>query len=174
MDEPAPTTDAERELAARRRELEREFDDKQRDLKAQHKRQADKLQQDRVEWEAHRREHQKQLSDREEKVRRLEDNHKRDLAALKEAQRQLDAARAELGEARVKRAEVAQAQAGESESKDRLKATRTLLAGLSFVAIAGSAASLLGAVLGDRPTAYVAGGLTLLLALGIEVRRRRL
>ncbi len=165
---------AEGELAARRRDLEREFDDKQRDLKAQHKRQADKLQADRLDWEASRKAQLKDLADRTERVKRQEDNHAKDLAALKEAQRRLEATRAELEDHRTKRADVAEAKAGESASKEQLRASRSLLVAACLVGIAGGAASLLAAVLWDRPTAYVAAGLTLLLALAIEAKRRRL
>lgn len=173
MDEPAPT-DAERELAARRRDLEREFDDKQRDLKAQHKRQADKLQADRVDWEASRKAQLKDLADRTERVKRQEDNHAKDLAALKAAQAELERTKDRLRETEGAKVEAKAASAGESAARQQLAAARSLLAFASFVGVAGGAASLVAAVLWDRPTAYVAASVTLALALACEARRRRL
>ncbi|HEX2066862.1 MAG TPA: hypothetical protein VHI93_08630, partial [Candidatus Thermoplasmatota archaeon] len=61
---------ARRELAARRRELEREFGLKRAELKAQHQRRLDLLRQEQVDWQEHRRRQAKELADRTEKVRR--------------------------------------------------------------------------------------------------------
>lgn len=166
--------EAERELAARRRELEREFDDKARELKSQHKRQADKLAQDRVEWEAHRREQQRELADRAEKVRRLEDNHKRDVDALKAARAELEAAKAELAQQRVLRAEVKAAAAVKEAAGDRMRAAHGLLALASFVAIAGLGATTLLLALGETRVALGVAAAGLIAAVAIEVRRRRM
>lgn len=163
-----------RELASRRRDLEREFDDKARELKAQHKRQADKLAQDRVEWEAHRREQQRELADRAEKVRRSEDNHKRDLDALKAARAELEAAKGELAEQRILRAEVKQAAAVKEAASDGLRAAHGLLATAAFVAVGGLGATALLLALGEQAVALGVAVAGLLGAVGVELRRRRM
>ncbi|MEK6975366.1 MAG: hypothetical protein AABY18_03380 [Candidatus Thermoplasmatota archaeon] len=172
MDEPAPSDDAGRELAARRRDLEHEFQDKFRDLKAQHKRQQESLQQDRVDWEEHRRGQQRELADRAEKVRRSEDNHKRDLDALRAARAELDATKAELAEQRVTRGEVKSALTVKSESDERLRAARGLLAASSFLAIAGFAGCALLLALGEARVALGVIVVGLLAAIAVEWRRR--
>lgn len=164
--------DADRELAARRRELELEFEAKNRDLKAQHKRAMDKLQQDRVDWEAHRREQQRELADRTEKVRRSEDNHRRDAEALRGARAELDSTKAELAEHRVVRSEVKSAQQDKSVAGERLRATRGLLAAASFLAVAGFAACALLLSLGEERVALGVVVVGLALALLVEWRRR--
>lgn len=75
-DGPIPS-EGDPELAARRRDLESEFDAKQRDLKAQHKRQMDRLQQDRLDWEDYKRRQTKELADKAERLNRVEDNARR-------------------------------------------------------------------------------------------------
>lgn len=97
--ESGPTNSAaERELASRRKDLEREFDDKLRDLKAQHKRQADKLAQDRADWEDHKRRQAKELADKAEKVHRAEGNAAK-VEAMKAAERkELEALRLRVKE----------------------------------------------------------------------------
>lgn len=167
MDEPAS-------LEQRRKELEREFDDKLRDLKAQAKRQADKLQADRVDWEASRKAQLKDLADRTERVKRQEDNHKRDLAALRAAEAELQKARDRLKETEGAKVVAKEASAGEAVAKGEARRARGLLAVATAVAVVGGAASLLGAILGDKPVAYGAGGLTLVLGLVCELQRRRL
>ncbi|MES2155803.1 MAG: hypothetical protein V4510_11765 [bacterium] len=91
---------AHRELAARRRDLEREFDLKMRDLKAQHSRRMDRMEQEKAEWEADRRAQAKELADRKETVRRRTENaeqrvetsaaEKQELAALRADVRRLE------------------------------------------------------------------------------------
>ena len=175
MEDPAaqPATDAERELAARRRDLEHEFQDKVRDLKAQVKRQQESLQQDRLDWEATKRTQAKEVADRAERVKRQEENHKRDAAALKSAQAELERTKERLRETQAAKVEAKEASAGEDAAKAQLRSARSLLAGTSFVALAGGAASLVAALSWDRPAAFVAAGLTLLLAAACEVARRR-
>lgn len=161
-------------LAARRRELEREFEDKARDLKAQHKRLADKLAEDRADWEAHRRDQQRELADRAEKVRRAEDNHRRDAESLKAARAELEATRAELSEQRVLRAEVKQAAATREASTGDARAARGLLAAASLVALVGLGGTLLLLALGERTVAQWLAGAAFLAALALEMRRRAL
>ena len=172
MDETA-TSGAERELAARRKELEREFDDKQRELKAQHKRQADKLQADRLDWEASRKAQLKDLADRTERVKRQEENHKRDVAALKATQAELGKTRERLQENEGAKVEAKQAVAEQASAQRDLARARSRLAFAAWVAVGGGAASLLGAVLWDRAVAYVAAGLTLGLGLVCAMQARK-
>lgn len=110
--EAPPPSDADRELAARRKEMEREFDDKLRDLKAQHKRQADKLQQDRADWEEYKRRQAKELADKGEKVRKAEENARRaeglkaserkEMEDLRQRNKDLEAAALKLTATRTK------------------------------------------------------------------------
>ncbi|MEA3166705.1 MAG: hypothetical protein QOJ26_1577 [Thermoplasmata archaeon] len=65
--------DFKRELAARRKDLERDFADRNRELKAQHQRRMDALRQEQADWEEVRRTRTKELADREEKLRRGEE-----------------------------------------------------------------------------------------------------
>ena len=88
----------EREFLARRRDLEREFDGKLRDLKAQHKRLVDRLEQDRAEWETRRKQQQKDLADREERLRRREDNKERAVEAKADERKERDALRLRIRE----------------------------------------------------------------------------
>ena len=91
------------ELALRRRDLEAEFDGKQRDLKAQHKRQMDRLQQDRAEWEDYKRRQQKELADKAARLKAAEDNgrkadalsaeERKEMAALRERVKDLEQAK---------------------------------------------------------------------------------
>ncbi|MFA5944376.1 MAG: hypothetical protein WC876_07925 [Candidatus Thermoplasmatota archaeon] len=81
MADPDPTTveaDFQRELTARRKDLAREFDDKQRELRAQHQRRMDALRQEQSDWEETRRSRTKELADREEKLRRGEERLHKD------------------------------------------------------------------------------------------------
>jgi len=141
--------DAERELRARRRELEMEFDAKQRDLKAQHKRQMDRLEADRREWESYKREQAKALADKVEKARRQESNKQEAKAAVVEAKGDLEELRATVADLR-------QARLGDAtalrKSEERLAAARKRLAGangrlavLAVLALAGGAAWLVWA-----------------------------
>lgn len=173
MDETAgPTNAADGELVARRRELEAEFDAKVRDLKAQSKRQTDKLAQDRLDWEQSRKAQLKDVADRTERLRRAEDNHKRDAEALRATRRDLEATRERAQEAGEAKVEAKQARASQADLTSRLDSTRNLAAWLSIVAVVGFLAALAAALSqGDSITAGL-GGLLLLLALFLEWRRR--
>ena len=153
--------DAERELRARRRDLEREFDDKLRDLKAQHKRQMDRLQQDRAEWESYRREQAKELADRREAVRRRLDNRvkaeehqaeeRHDLAELRQTVAELREARLEDTNAIRKleeRVEKARVRFGAAQRRRRWLALVAVLGGIAVIASAIRA--------GDRGTVGLA------------------
>lgn len=174
VDESAAPSDADRELAARRRDLEQEFDDKLRDLKAQERRRAQGLEQDRIDWEAGRKEKDRQLADRAEKMRRQEENHKRDLEALKAARRELEAAQTLRKEHDAMKAQAKAAQATGTGLAAQLTSTKALAGWFAFVGIVGSAA-ILYAIVVDAPR--VAGGLVaamLAVTLGMNAWRMRL
>lgn len=128
-DKSAAEADFQRELAARRKDLEREFQDKQRDLKAQHQRRMDALERDRADWEAHRRDQQKQLADQAEKLRRNTQNTETKVKVTADNLRELDELRAQVkelerGERQAKRTqadlEAAVAAAERRRASDRL------------------------------------------------------
>ncbi len=174
MDKPAPISDAQRELAARRKDLERDFDDKARDLKAQHKRTLDRLQQDRLDWEEHRRTQQRELADRAEKVRRQEENHKRDLEALGKARRELEQARAEARDAGEAKVEAKTAKAKESDLAARFEKARDLLAWFALLSGLGFLAILAASVAGTPTVAAWLAAVGFALAVLLDIGRRRL
>lgn len=109
-----PSSDSDRELAMRRADLEREFDGKMRELKAQEKRRLDRLKEEQAEFEEHRRAKTKEMADREERLKNQErkameatlrvqtvrsevDSRKQRLAEVDEAERQAAAAVADAG-----------------------------------------------------------------------------
>jgi ABC-type multidrug transport system fused ATPase/permease subunit len=134
-----PQGDPDRELAARRKQLERDFDDKLRDLKAQHKRQADKLQQDRADWEEHKRRQAKELADKAEKVRKAEENARRaeglkaserkEMADLRQRNKDLEAAALKLTATRTKLEERV------STARGSLAPARSLLTWFGILAV---------------------------------------
>jgi hypothetical protein len=172
---------AQRELAARRRELEREFNLKRADLKAQHQRRLDLLRQEQADWQEHRRLQAKELADRTEKVRRNAGNAQQ-RAELGAAERQ------ELAELReqVKRLERAQREAkrtqtrleeGASAADRRLRSARAraswaaavlVLGALAWIALGWREARGLGVL-----AAALAGSVTLSLSAGRGLPRRR-
>lgn len=165
-------TDAERELAARRAEVEAEFDSKVRDLKAQVKRQADALARDREEWEARRRDQQRDLADRAEKVRRQEENHRRDVEALAVARRELEKVRSEAAEREAARIDAKAKEARLAAKVEGLKVSTGLTAGFAALALVGFAVCLLSAWLWKPSTTAILAGTFLVLAAVLEARRR--
>ena len=133
--------DFQRELTARRKDLAREFDDKQRELKAQHQRRMDALRQEQSEWEDTRRSRTKELADREEKLRRGEERlHKdthRTVTARDEAaalRNQLQGIEQSKGEVALRQADLERRTAA-AEANLRFTQRRVfLLATLAFVA----------------------------------------
>jgi hypothetical protein len=150
MPDDAPLSDAERELLSRRKDLEREFDEKTRDLKAQHKRQADKLQQDRLEWESYKKGQAKALADQAERLHRKVDNTVRAEATKAATQEEVAALKArvqELEEERLKAKVARETLEKRNEAlAQRARSASSVLAGLSFVAVVGAASWLLLAV----------------------------
>lgn len=174
MDESAPTSDAQRELAARRKDLERDFDDKARDLKAQHKRTLDRLQQDRLDWETHRRTQQRELADRAEKVRRQEENHKRDLEALSQARRELEQARARARDAGEAKVEAKTAKAKETDLTQRVEKARDLLTWFAVLSGLGFLGILVAGLAGAPTVATWLAAIGFALAVLLDIGRRRL
>ncbi|MCA1811412.1 MAG: hypothetical protein LC623_05315, partial [Halobacteriales archaeon] len=100
---------AQRILASRRRELEREFDVKRTDLKTQHQRRVALLEQEKADWLEHRRRQAKELADKTEKTRRRLDN----------AQQRAETGAATLKELEERRAQVKALEQGEREAARR-------------------------------------------------------
>ncbi|MHB1261597.1 MAG: hypothetical protein ACYC2H_07755 [Thermoplasmatota archaeon] len=167
--------DFQRELRARRKDLEREFDDKQRELKAQHQRRMDALRQEQADWEEVRRQRTKELADREEKLRRGEerlhkDTHKTvtakdEAGALRKQVEAMEAARrAEMTADAAREGRVVAAEAAAKKAK---RAARWL----ALVAILGPIAWL---VVGGRdagPVPLVVAIVFLVLAVGLAFSR---
>ena len=144
MDGPA-ASDAERDLAARRRELEHEFEDKARELKAQHKRQLEALRQEQADWEAHKRAQAKELADRLERVRRQEANDTARVAAQAAAVEDVAALKADVAAERASKLEakraLAETEARLAAAQARLPAARRVLAWSVAGALALAAAA---------------------------------
>ena len=162
--------DARRELEGRRRDLDREFDGKLRDLKAQHRRQMDHLEQDRRDWEAHRKAQQKELADREERLRRHDDNARQAAHRSDASQRELDDLRKRVQEleeeklkAKVVHDKLADRLATAEGGARSAKATLTFVAFLLALATAGWLVVALQAG-GSVPLAAAAFVLSMLLA----------
>ncbi len=165
-----------RELAARRRDLEHEFQDKLREHNAQEKRRRDRLEQDRMDWESDRRERHKVLADREEKVRRNEESLRRDTSAARTLREELDRREARLDKERAGGQSQAQAAVAnvESAAKARLDASQALLGWFSIVAMVGTGVTLVAILQGASSLATAAAGATIILAMLLDWRRRKL
>src|ERR1041385_2549217 len=142
---PRPMTegasDAERELAMRRKELEREFQDKMRELKAQEKRRMDRLAEDRLAWEEYKRTQQKEIADRAETVRRRQEVTQHESEELKALRSELEALRMPHAE------EVEAARAAAAAEKSKLApALKSTLKGSQDLLFWSSALSLAGGV----------------------------
>lgn len=157
-----------------RKQLELDFDDKARDLKAQHKRQMEALQQDRVAWEAHRRDQQRDLADRAERLRRAEENHAKDQDALRQARRELEQVKQTAREAGEARVEAKAARSDQAEAAQRLERARDVGAWFAILALAGFSLLLAVALWQDAPIMAGVAGTGLALGLVLEWRRRRL
>lgn len=152
--------DFQRELAARRKDLEREFNDKARELKAQHQRRMDALRQEQADWEAVRRQRTKELADREEKLRKHEQKARDELASKETTRKELRTLKSHTGELEQSRDEAAAAkaelEARASRAEAELRKARTLLALFAFVSIGGPVLWLLsGGLAADRAAVVV-------------------
>src|ERR1041385_8164601 len=130
-DEPTPEPSPEADLAARRQEMEREFAEKYRDLKAQDKRRRESLRLEQDEFEAYRRGKVKELADREEKLRRTAGNKEERARVASDTVRELEELRrqakgSEAAEWRRKK-EVAESQAQAAASLAQARAAGRLL-----------------------------------------------
>jgi hypothetical protein len=165
--------DFARELAARRKDLEREFTDKNRELKAQHQRRMDALRQEQADWEEVRRQRTKELADREEKLRAGEERLHKDTHKTVTAKDEAGALRKQLAAVEAERAKETLADAqrerrvAEAEAKAS-KARRTA----RWLALLAILAPIVWFVAGGRsagPMAFVVAGASLLLALALVV-----
>jgi hypothetical protein len=173
----AAEADFQRELTARRKDLQRDFDEKMRDLKAQHKRQMDRLEQDRIEWEEYRRGKLKELADREERLRRRDENavrqvevkestHK-DVVALKERIQELEQEKLKAGVARTALED------RKAKAEEAFRSVRAILLVFAIASLAGTAAWLIVALESDRGSLVWAGA-SLLVAVLLNVWRLRI
>jgi hypothetical protein len=114
-DDAGPPEDAQDELRRLRRDLERDFDAKMRDLKAQYQHRFARLKEEQAAWEEHRRTQAKALADKTETVRRRTENvvQRADLGAA--VRKELEASRGQ-----VKGLETAQRET--AAERDRLRA----------------------------------------------------
>lgn len=167
--------DAERELAARRRELEREHADKLRDLKAQVKRQTDALQQQRLEWEATRRKQQQDLADKAERLRRQEESTRREGERREAARQDLQAAKKQVaGGLDQARAEAEALRAELGLARQHLGEAKGLLAGFVVLCLLAALAWAATAWLDARAAAMGLAGLLLAAALVMNLWRTRI
>lgn len=169
--------DFRRELAARRKDLEREFADKARELKAQHQRRMDQLERDRLEWEAYKRSQTKEMADRAEKLRRNAENAETKVRVTTENLRELDELRAQVkelerGERQAKKAH-AELEARATTVEAGLRRARALLAWFALVSIAGPVLWLFAGGAGAGPDAFAVAAATLALALLLTALRGR-
>lgn len=142
-DEPSLPDDAQRELAARRKDLEREFDDKARELKAQHKRQMDRLEQDRLDWEGHKRTQAKELADKAERYRRKETNEQQVVQRSEATREEVQALKDRVADLEASKLKATVTQAGLEQraagAKEALKGARTVLLAFAIVTLAAAA-----------------------------------
>lgn len=168
MDGPEGSTSAaeedfQRELAARRKDLERDFQDKVRDLKAQERRRMDQLARDRSEWDAHKRQQAKELADKAEKLRRPADNARKADALTAQERKEMETLRQrikDLEQAKLDAtAAVARSQERVDKARQGARSTSKAAPWLAAWAIAGGLLWLsiaLGA--GDGAAVRVSGG----------------
>jgi septal ring factor EnvC (AmiA/AmiB activator) len=173
--DPGPEEDFARELAARRRDLEREFDDKQRELKAQHQRRMDALRQEQADWEEVRRQRTKELADREEKLRRGEERLHKDTHKTVTAKDEAGALRRKVEAMEADRRAEAEADVGREARVLAAQATaqkaRRAARWLALVAVLGPIAWLVAGGREAGPTALVVATVSLVAAIGLAFSR---
>lgn len=176
MDDDAGPDDAGLGLAARRKELEREFAEKYRDLKAQDKRRRESLKLEQDDFEAYRRAKGKELADREEKLRRTVENREEKARVSSGSLRELEDLRrqvkeSEAGEWRRKK-EVAELEARASAAERALAATRRLLS-IALTLLAAVTAAWLALGRRSAPGGLVLAGATVLAVVLLMWRRSK-
>ncbi|MEK6985782.1 MAG: hypothetical protein AABX89_05325 [Candidatus Thermoplasmatota archaeon] len=168
-----PESDGARELRMQRAELEREFEEKLRDLKAQERRRVEALRRDREEWEATRRATQSDLANRAEAVRRAEERHKQDVDALRKARAELERLRAEAGGREAARIEAKAGQAKLAAKVETLRSSRTRSGPILAVGAAALTGCLVATLIAPGAVVVIAAlGLFALLALALGRRGR--
>ena len=137
--DPATGTGPEADLAARRKDLEREYVEKYRDLKAQDKRRRESLELEKQEFEAYRRGKAKELADREERLRRTAENKEEKVRVTSGNLEELEALRKQVkendaGEWRRKK-ELAEKEARVAAAEAALRRSRTMANLLTALAV---------------------------------------
>lgn len=175
MTDASAEEDFRRELAARRRDLEREFDDKNRELKAQHQRRMDALRQEQADWEELRRQRTKELADREEKLRRGEERLHKDTHKTVTAKDEAGALRKHLAAIETARKAEVEADAGREArvlaAEATAKKARRAARWLALVAVLGPIAWLVAGGRAAGPVALAVTGAFLLVALMLAFSR---
>lgn len=167
--------DFQRELKARRKDLDREFDDKQRELKAQHQRRMDALRQEQIDWEEVRRQRTKELADREEKLRRGEERLHKDTHKTVTAKDEAGTLRKQVEAMEAARRAETEADAGREARVLAAEATAKKARGaarwLALVAILGPIAWLVAGGREAGTAALVVAGTFLVVAVGLAFSR---
>jgi chromosome segregation ATPase len=169
--------DFQRELAARRKDLEREFNDKSRELKAQHQRRLDALHQEQADWEEHKRAKTKDLADREEKLRKHEERARGDARKVAATRDDLQMRKRHVEDLEAAKRDAEAVQAALQERIDaaekRSSASHRTALQMGFVGILGPAAALLADRFGGSTAAAfilwgTIGAAVLLLATRVD------
>lgn len=154
--------DFRRELDARRKDLEREFADKNRELKAQHQRRMDALRHEQADWEEHKRRQTKELADKAERLRAGEERLHKDTHRTVTAKDEAGALRKRLEAVEVERAAERAAQAtSEQRVADAQAAARKAKRAARWLALLSILGPVAWLVIGGRD-----GGLVPLLVAG--------
>jgi septal ring factor EnvC (AmiA/AmiB activator) len=173
-DDPTPEPPPADDLAARRKDLEREFVEKHRDLKAQDKRRRDSLELEKAEFESYRRAKGKELADREEKLRRTAANKEAQVRATSGDLEELESLRRqakEHGAAEWRRKkDLADLEAKAAAARAEAAALRGLVA-YALVLVAAATVAWL-ALAGASPKTELLAAATLL-AIGLLAWRRQ-
>lgn len=168
---------ARRELAARLRDLERDYDAKVRELKTQHQRRMDRLKEDRAEWDTYRRAQTKELADLKETMRRRTEvaqqrvdttaAERKELADLREEVKRLESV-----ERTVKR-DAARLEAEMGAARDVAGRSRTRARWAAGALLLGAAGWLAAGWQGPLGLASLTAGLTLAALLLVDLSRSR-
>ncbi len=159
----SPPSAPDLDLAARRREMEREFVEKHRDLKAQDKRRRESLEQEKQEFESYRRQKVKELADREEKLRRTTENKETQVKVTAASLEELEALRRQVREHDAaewrRRKEMAEKDARAAAAESALRRSKALAGWLTALAVLAPVAWLASGWPAGGLAAGLAGGL---------------
>ncbi len=167
--------DAERELAARRREMEDAFDAKLRDLKAQERRRLEALRKEQAEWQEMKRVQGKELADKAERLRRQEES-------LRQETQRVAATRDELQSRKTRvetqeqasvpaAARIAKLEARLAKSESRSRSANRFLLWLTVVAFVSPLAWVAVGWNATRGASVLLAGACLLVALVLTLWR---